>query len=69
MVRKTSKIQFGPENDIFFKQLEADVKLLQKVNVMDYSLLLGIHDVKREILLILKTIISFEPKSLINVPL
>ena len=39
------------------------MKLLQKVNVMDYSLLLGIHDVKREILLILKTIISFEPKS------
>ena len=30
---------------------------------MDYSLLLGIHDVKKEILLILKTIISFEPKS------
>ena len=52
-----------PKTTYFFKQLEADVKLLQKVNVMDYSLLLGIHDVKREILLILKTIISFEPKS------
>lgn len=41
-------IKFGPaKRNLFFKQLEADVKLLQKIKVMDYSLLLGIHDVKR----------------------
>ncbi|ODV77019.1 SAICAR synthase-like protein [Suhomyces tanzawaensis NRRL Y-17324] len=41
-------IKFGPDKrKVFFKQLEADVKLLKKINVMDYSLLLGIHDVKQ----------------------
>ncbi|KAI5959619.1 MSS4 [Candida pseudojiufengensis] len=42
------KIKFGPEKrSIFLNQLEKDVSLLKKVNVMDYSLLLGIHDVKK----------------------
>lgn len=59
------KIQFGPEKrNIFFKQLEADVKLLKKVNVMDYSLLLGIHDVKKGNSVDLEKQLSvFEPKS------
>ncbi|RCK55451.1 putative phosphatidylinositol 4-phosphate 5-kinase MSS4 [Candida viswanathii] len=59
------KIQFGPEKrNIFFKQLEADVKLLKKVNVMDYSLLLGIHDVKKGNSDDLEKQLSvFEPKS------
>ncbi|CAK9437966.1 uncharacterized protein LODBEIA_P23440 [Lodderomyces beijingensis] len=42
------QLKFGPDKrNVFLKQLEKDVKLLQKANVMDYSLLLGIHDVKR----------------------
>ena len=46
-LERNDKIKFGPEKrKLFFEQLEKDVKLLQKVNVMDYSLLLGIHDVK-----------------------
>ncbi|KAL6450686.1 MSS4 Phosphatidylinositol 4-phosphate 5-kinase MSS4 [Candida maltosa Xu316] len=65
------KIQFGPEKrNIFFKQLEADVKLLQKVNVMDYSLLLGIHDVKKGNTDDLEKKLSvFEPKSFDKVAL
>ncbi|CAG89527.2 DEHA2F18062p [Debaryomyces hansenii CBS767] len=46
-LERNDKIKFGPEKrKLFFEQLEKDVKLLQKINVMDYSLLLGIHDVK-----------------------
>ncbi|KAG7660531.1 MSS4 [[Candida] subhashii] len=42
------KIQFGPaKRSQFFKQLESDVKFLESIKVMDYSLLLGIHDVKK----------------------
>ena len=42
------QLKFGPnKRNAFLQQLEKDVALLQKVNVMDYSLLLGIHDVKR----------------------
>lgn len=64
-LERHQKIQFGPEKrHIFFKQLEADVKLLQKVNVMDYSLLLGIHDVKKgNTADIEKQLSVFEPKS------
>ncbi|EGW31399.1 uncharacterized protein SPAPADRAFT_61964 [Spathaspora passalidarum NRRL Y-27907] len=41
-------IKFGPaKRQVFFKQLEADVKFLKKVNVMDYSLLMGIHYVNQ----------------------
>lgn len=47
-LERKDKIKFGPEKrKLFFEQLEKDVKLLQKINVMDYSLLLGIHDVKK----------------------
>ncbi|CAX42635.1 1-phosphatidylinositol-4-phosphate kinase, putative [Candida dubliniensis CD36] len=64
-LERNQKIQFGPEKrHIFFKQLESDVKLLQKVNVMDYSLLLGIHDVKKgNSADIEKQLSVFEPKS------
>lgn len=47
-LERKDKIKFGPDKRKFFtEQLEADVKLLKKINVMDYSLLLGIHDVKK----------------------
>lgn len=46
-LERNDKIKFGPEKrKVFFQQLEKDVSLLKKINVMDYSLLLGIHDVK-----------------------
>jgi 1-phosphatidylinositol-4-phosphate 5-kinase len=46
-LERKDSIKFGPlKQQLFFKQLEADVKLLKKINVMDYSLLLGIHDAK-----------------------
>lgn len=41
-------IKFGPaKRQLFFDQLDRDVKFLEDVNVMDYSLLLGIHDVEQ----------------------
>lgn len=47
-LEREDKIKFGPEKKrLFFEQLDRDVKFLQKINVMDYSLLLGIHDVKK----------------------
>ncbi|SCU81680.1 LADA_0C00430g1_1 [Lachancea dasiensis] len=41
-------IEFGPlKKKKFLQQLEKDVDLLARLNIMDYSLLLGIHDVER----------------------
>ncbi|KTB19051.1 putative phosphatidylinositol 4-phosphate 5-kinase MSS4 [Nakaseomyces glabratus] len=42
------KIMFGPlKSKKFLVQLKKDVELLAKLNTMDYSLLLGIHDMER----------------------
>ncbi|CCK68126.1 1-phosphatidylinositol-4-phosphate 5-kinase KNAG_0A04540 [Huiozyma naganishii CBS 8797] len=42
------RIQFGPERrEKFLVQLRKDVALLIKLNIMDYSLLLGIHDIRQ----------------------
>ena len=42
------RIKFGPvKKRIFLQQLKADVDLLAKLNIMDYSLLLGIHDMTK----------------------
>ncbi|ODQ81817.1 hypothetical protein BABINDRAFT_160054 [Babjeviella inositovora NRRL Y-12698] len=39
-------IKFGPtKRKLFLDQLQKDVSLLKKLNIMDYSLLLGVHDV------------------------
>ena len=39
-------IELGPEKHALFeKQLRADVALLQRLRLMDYSLLIGLHDV------------------------
>lgn len=38
-------IQFGPlKQEALIKQLESDVQLLIKLNIMDYSFLIGFHD-------------------------
>ena len=43
------KIRFGPlKRKKFLEQLQRDIGLLAKLNIMDYSLLIGIHYVDRE---------------------
>ncbi len=44
LVNRDSKIALGPYREPFLKIIEADVNFLASMNVMDYSLLLGIHD-------------------------
>ncbi|ODQ63131.1 SAICAR synthase-like protein [Nadsonia fulvescens var. elongata DSM 6958] len=40
-------IVLGPaKREMFFRQLEKDVKLLERLNMMDYSLLIGISELK-----------------------
>lgn len=47
-VRRRRELEFGPEKKSLFEaQLENDVALLKKLNIMDYSLLIGLHDVRR----------------------
>ncbi|ONH70152.1 hypothetical protein BON22_0290 [Cyberlindnera fabianii] len=42
-------IKFGPlKEKIFLEQLQKDVKLLIKMNIMDYSFLIGIHDLTKD---------------------
>ncbi|EJS42364.1 mss4p [Saccharomyces arboricola H-6] len=42
------KIKFGPlKKKTFLTQLKKDVELLAKLNTMDYSLLIGIHDINK----------------------
>lgn len=42
------KIKFGPlKKKAFLIQLKKDVELLAKLNTMDYSLLIGIHDISK----------------------
>ena len=45
LIQSGRKIRLGPENiDIFYETLKSDVMFLRDLNIMDYSLLLGIHD-------------------------
>ncbi|KAF8247736.1 SAICAR synthase-like protein [Wilcoxina mikolae CBS 423.85] len=47
-IRRDMHLNFGPyKKALFIEQVERDVKLLQKLEIMDYSLLLGIHDLTR----------------------
>ncbi|KAI9010428.1 hypothetical protein CLU79DRAFT_710535 [Phycomyces nitens] len=42
------QLQLGPEKQrTFLTQLEHDVGFLKQLNIMDYSLLIGVHDLKR----------------------
>lgn len=38
------KLYFGSKRDEFFEQLEKDAQFLSEMKIMDYSLLIGIHD-------------------------
>jgi 1-phosphatidylinositol-4-phosphate 5-kinase len=47
-LRRNLHLEFGPtKKKAFIEQMQRDVKLLQKLHVMDYSLLIGIHDLER----------------------
>lgn len=47
-LKRNRHLQLGPtKKRMFIEQMERDVKLLQKLKIMDYSLLIGIHDLRR----------------------
>ncbi|KAF9381587.1 Phosphatidylinositol-4-phosphate 5-kinase [Mortierella sp. AD011] len=47
-VNRNRKLELGPEKrHLFVEQLKRDVELLARLNIMDYSLLIGIHDIER----------------------
>ncbi|WFD33796.1 1-phosphatidylinositol-4-phosphate 5-kinase [Malassezia cuniculi] len=46
-LKKGRHIELGPEKrTLFERQLKADVDLLQSLRIMDYSLLIGLHDLR-----------------------
>ena len=47
-LRRNYHLEFGPiKKKLFIEQMERDVALLQRLKIMDYSLLVGIHDLER----------------------
>ncbi|KAI8067801.1 hypothetical protein BC940DRAFT_326277 [Gongronella butleri] len=47
-VRRAKQLELGPEkSQMLMAQLEKDVELLTQLHIMDYSLLIGIHDFNR----------------------
>ncbi|KAL9122491.1 MAG: hypothetical protein Q9187_000948 [Circinaria calcarea] len=47
-LRRNYHLEFGPEKKrLFIDQVIRDVRLLQKLKIMDYSLLVGIHDLRK----------------------
>lgn len=47
-LEREERIEFGPlKKKKFLQQLKKDVELLARLNIMDYSLLLGIHDMNK----------------------
>ena len=47
-LRRNNHLEFGPQKKhLFIEQMEQDVALLKKLKIMDYSLLVGIHDLSR----------------------
>ena len=47
-LRRNRHINCGKEKrEVFLAQLRRDVSLLQRLKIMDYSLLIGIHDVEK----------------------
>ncbi|CAO3652556.1 unnamed protein product [Mucor hiemalis] len=46
--KRGNKLQLGPQKrKLFITQLLRDVKLLVRMNIMDYSLMIGVHDIVR----------------------
>ncbi|KAI8641600.1 hypothetical protein BD408DRAFT_452085 [Parasitella parasitica] len=46
--KRANKLQLGPhKRKLFITQLLRDVKLLVRMNIMDYSLMIGVHDIIR----------------------
>jgi 1-phosphatidylinositol-4-phosphate 5-kinase len=46
--RRNLHLEFGPQKkEIFIDQMERDVRLLQRLQIMDYSMLVGIHDLRK----------------------
>ncbi|PVI07027.1 SAICAR synthase-like protein [Periconia macrospinosa] len=47
-LRRDQHLEFGPtKKQAFVEQMQKDVKLLQRLHIMDYSLLIGIHDLEK----------------------
>ncbi|KAL1601708.1 Phosphatidylinositol-4-phosphate 5-kinase [Paraconiothyrium brasiliense] len=47
-LRRDQHLEFGPaKKKVFVEQMQRDVKLLQKLHIMDYSMLIGIHDLEK----------------------
>lgn len=47
-IRRNLHLELGPtKKEAFMKQMERDVDLLKRLKIMDYSLLIGIHDLDR----------------------
>ena len=47
-VHRKRELQFGPtKRHLFEEQLKKDVVLLQRLGIMDYSLLVGVHDMAK----------------------
>lgn len=66
-IQNQETINFGPvRHKLFIDQLNRDVKLLIKLNIMDYSFLIGFHDLKKgnkEEILQQKKLSIFSPAS------
>ncbi len=47
-LRRNYHLEFGPDKkQVFIDQMKKDVVLLQRLRIMDYSLLVGIHDITK----------------------
>ncbi|KAH7138195.1 hypothetical protein B0J11DRAFT_9008 [Dendryphion nanum] len=47
-LRREKHLEFGPtKKQAFIEQMQRDVKLLQRLHIMDYSLLIGVHDLEK----------------------
>lgn len=47
-VRRQRHLELGMQKKrLFMEQLQKDVKLMQKLQIMDYSLLIGVHDLRK----------------------